>query len=253
MILVFLLIPKSMLANFNITKSNPAIQLKLVNSDELCYLFIVESGFDQATHFTSVEQEQNFYNYKYHIKIPFYLKIEKDLCEELVRMKLMNNSITPFSFSKKLRLEKAETVQVGYNNNFDFSFREENKQYEITSSKEEAAILSETEKNAMCNFTYKLGPFDLIIKISDQKTNFKVDDVYMRVVFLFCSAKITSVSSKCFSRIVFSNENFFDVREIFVLPFSEEENARLKQQTNPKQFLKTLKKMKKSRETELFN
>ena len=253
MIFVFLLISNVIVANFSVSKSHFSIKLVVVNSDNCCQLFIINSGFEQATHFTSIEKEQEFYNYRYHINIPFFLKIKKDICEDLFKMKLLDSSMTPFSFYKKLQLEKAEVVKVDYSNNVNFSLRKKNKCYELTSTKEEAIILPETEARVFREYVCDLNQFGVVIKITDKKVNFRVDGVYMQLLFLFFDLETSKNCCDCFCRAFFTDENYLEIKEMFILPFYEEENILLKEQyTNPKKLLQIVKKIKRSRVVELF-
>ena len=250
--IIFLLISKILFANFYITKSASVIDLMLVESDSSCYLFCLEHGFDQATYFTSIDKEKNFYNNKFHIKVGFYLKIEKHLCEDIFNMKLINNSITPRKFYNKLQLLKAEIIQIDYNNTLNFSLKEENKQFEIVSSKKEAKIIQDEEINILRGLTYDLKSFIFIIKISDEKINFKVDDVYMHSFFLFQTDETNDAFNTCSSRVIFTKENLLALKSVLILPFSHDECLLLNQQTNPRKFLQRVKEMKTSREVEMF-
>ena len=245
------MLSKTISANFNVTKTDFLTKPVLVRSNTNCYLFVLISGFDQATHFTSVGNKQNFYNYKFRIRIPFYLKIENYLCEHFFQMKLLDNSITPANFTKRLELEKAKAVSTEYENKIDFSLQEEDKHFKITSNKEEALILPETETNTLRSAAQNVAPFDLVIKITDAKIGFKVDDIYMKLMF-FINSESSDVSNNCIPRIIFTKENYLDIKSVLVLPFYEDEDALLKQQKNPRSFLQKLRKMKKSRMVDLF-
>ena len=252
MIFVLLLFSNSMQANFTVSKSHSTLKMILVDSDSFCHLFIINSGFDQVTHFTSVEKDQDFYNYKYHIGIPFFIKIEKDVCKNFFKTKLVKNSITPCFIYKKLGLEKAEVVRVDYDNKINFSLKKENKCYKLTSSTEEAVILTKIEACAFHELTRNSDPFDFIIKVTNKKVNFQIDDIYMQVLFLFSDIKTTRESFNRYSRIIFTRENFLDIKDMLIVSFYDGENSVLTQEINPKEFIQKLKKIKKSIKANLF-